>query len=64
MGGINFSEVDFIKEFPSGETRGELIDTPENRATIQQAINNGTLLLTGEFFEQIRKENERIYGKE
>lgn len=51
---IKFKEVEFVKEFPSGETRGELIDTLENRNELNQAVNNGTKLIKGEFFEQFK----------
>lgn len=64
MRGIHFEEVDFLREFPSGETRGELIDTIENREKIKKAVNDGTRLLTGEFFNQIRTQNERTYGED
>lgn len=60
MRGIKFEEVDFIKEFPSGEIRGHLIASEENRDIIQTAIENGKVLLTGSFFEKMMKEKERM----
>lgn len=64
MRGIHFEEVEFLREFPSGETRGELIDNQDNRKRINQAIKDGKKMLTGEFFNQIRLPNERIYGED
>ena len=63
MRGIHFTQVDYLKEFPSGETTGELIDTIENKNKIERAINEGTTLLTGEFFNQMRTLDEKVYDQ-